>query len=62
MREHKLTCDKFDFITILDVTGRKAVNEHASFYIKYHSRRRGQGGSCRARRRSHAKRRQHNQR
>jgi len=34
MREYKITCDKFDFTDILDVTSRKAVNEHASFYIR----------------------------
>lgn len=36
MREVKLTCDEFDFVDILDVKARKAVNEHASFYIKGH--------------------------
>lgn len=36
MRERLITCDKFDFISILEVTAHKAVNEHASFYIKGH--------------------------
>ena len=36
MRERIITCDKFNFISILEVSARKAVNEHASFYIKGH--------------------------
>jgi len=36
MRETRLTCDKFDFISILEVTGRKAANEHAYICVKGH--------------------------
>jgi len=36
MRETRLTCDKFNFISILEVDGRKAVNEHAKLYVKGH--------------------------
>lgn len=36
MRENLITCDQFDFISILDVSAHKAVNEHAIFYIKGH--------------------------
>ena len=36
MRELIISCDKFDFISILEVTGHKAVNEHASFSVKGH--------------------------
>lgn len=36
MRENLITCDKFDFISILDVAAHKEVNEHATFYIKGH--------------------------
>ena len=36
MREMTITCDIFDFISILDVTARKAVNEHASFSVTGH--------------------------
>jgi len=36
MRERLISSDKFDFISILDVRSQKAVNEHASFYIKGH--------------------------
>ncbi|GHU60223.1 hypothetical protein FACS1894171_0810 [Clostridia bacterium] len=36
MRENLIRCDKFDFITILDVTSRKAVNEHSTLHIKGH--------------------------
>jgi len=36
MRETRLTCDKFEFISILEVKGRKAPNEHASLYVKGH--------------------------
>ena len=36
MRERKLTSDKFEFISILEVEGRKAVNEHATLRVKGH--------------------------
>ena len=36
MRETRLTCDKYEFISILEVTGRKAANEHATLYVKGH--------------------------
>ena len=36
MRERVINCDKFEFISIIDVIGLKAVNEHASFFIKGH--------------------------
>jgi len=36
MRETRLTCDQFEFISILEVTGRKAANEHATFFVKGH--------------------------
>jgi uncharacterized protein involved in type VI secretion and phage assembly len=36
MRENLITCDKYDFISVLDVSARKAVNEHATFHIKGH--------------------------
>jgi hypothetical protein len=36
MRERIISCDKFEFISILEVIGRKAVNEHASLSIKGH--------------------------
>ena len=36
MRERVITCDKFNFINVLEVESRKAVNEHAVFYIKGH--------------------------
>jgi len=36
MRERVISCDKFDFISILEVNGHKAVNEHANLYIKGH--------------------------
>ena len=36
MRERVINCDKFEFISVIDVKSRKAVNEHASFFIKGH--------------------------
>jgi hypothetical protein len=36
MRDNVITCDKFDFISIQEVKVRKAVNEHATFYIRGH--------------------------
>lgn len=36
MRETRLVCDKFNFINILEVVGKKAANQHASFYVKGH--------------------------
>jgi len=36
MRERVILCNKFEFISILDIKGRKAANEHASFYIRGH--------------------------
>jgi len=36
MRETRLICDRFNFISILEVAGKKAVNQHASFYVKGH--------------------------
>jgi len=36
MRENQLTCDKINFISILEVKACKVVNEHATFFIKGH--------------------------
>jgi len=36
MRETRLFSDRYEFISILDVIGRKAANEHATFYVKGH--------------------------
>ena len=36
MREYKIYCDKFEFISILEVEARKAVNEHAAICVKGH--------------------------
>jgi len=36
MREYRLTCDKFEYISILDVRARKAAGEHAVFNVKGH--------------------------
>ena len=36
MRENAVACDRFNFISLLEIKGRKAVNEHPTFYIKGH--------------------------
>ena len=36
MRENVIHCDKFNFISILEIKIRKAINEHATFYIRGH--------------------------
>jgi len=36
MRENVINCDKIDFASILEVKVQKAVNEHATFYIRGH--------------------------
>ncbi len=36
MTETKITCDKYQFIDILNMASHKSVNEHATFFIKGH--------------------------
>ena len=36
MRDNAVTCDRFNFISILEIKGRKAVGEHPTFYIRGH--------------------------
>ena len=36
MRETRISCDKFNFISILGVEGRKAANEHAKIKVRGH--------------------------
>ena len=36
MRDRIIECNKYNFISILEVKARKAVNEHATFYVKGH--------------------------
>ena len=36
MRENAVTCDRFNFISMLEIKGRKAVNEHPTFFIRGH--------------------------
>ena len=36
MRDNAVICDMFNFISILEIKARKAVNEHPTLFIKGH--------------------------